>query len=93
MRPVVVAMAIGALALAAAIVPGGPASADKSKLGCDRETEVWNATAGRCETGTPKWKRKPAVEEAKAPEPAKGKAKAKAKAKAKTKGKAAPAAK
>lgn len=91
MRPVVVAMAIGALALAAAVVPGGPASADKSKLGCDRETEVWNATAGRCETGTPKWKRKPAAEPVVAPEPAKGKAKAKAKAKAK--GKAAPAAK
>jgi hypothetical protein len=94
MRPIVVAVALGALALVAVSVPDGPAVADKTRMGCDRDTEVWNAALGRCEAGTPKWKRK-VVAPPPPPEPVKAapKAKGKAKAKAKAKGKSAPAAK
>lgn len=84
MRLFVFASALSALALAAAIVPHGPATAAKSKMGCDRESEVWNATAGKCEAGTSKWRRKSAEATT---EPTTGKAKAKGK------GKSAPAAK
>jgi hypothetical protein len=90
MRPLVLVVGLGGFALAALLVPDGPASADKTRKGCDRDTEVWNATLGRCEAGTPKWKRK-AVVAAPPPEPAKAAPRAKGKAKAK--GKAAPAAK
>lgn len=84
MRLVVLACALGAVALMPALVPSGPAAADKTRMGCDRETEVWDATAGKCELGTPKWRRK-AVEPPPPPEPVKA-AKAKPKGKAKAKG-------
>jgi hypothetical protein len=91
MRPFVLAVALSAGALASVLVPAGPATADKTRMGCDRDTEVWNAMLGRCEAGSPKWKRKAAV--APAPEPAKAAPKAKGKAKAKAKAKSGPAAK
>ena len=84
MRLLVLASAMSALALAAVVVSHGPATAAKSKMGCDRETEVWNAAAGKCEAGTSKWRKKSAEATA---EPTTGKAKAK------SKGKSAPAAK
>jgi hypothetical protein len=53
MRLVVVAL--GALALAGLVGSSGPASAAKTKLGCERGKQVWNATLGRCEAGKSKY--------------------------------------
>ena len=76
MRLLVFASALSALALATVAVPHGPATAAKSKMGCDLEKETWNATLGKCEAGVSKWKKK-AAEATKAPAKAKGKGKAK----------------
>jgi hypothetical protein len=53
MRLVVVAL--GALALVGIAAPVGPASAAKTKMGCEVGKEVWNATLGRCEAGRSKY--------------------------------------
>lgn len=45
----VVVIALGALALAGLVASSEPASAAKTKLGCERGKEKWNATLGRCE--------------------------------------------
>jgi hypothetical protein len=61
MRLVVVAL--GALALAGLVGSSGSASAAKTKLGCERGKEAWNATLGRCEAAkgkATKTARKPA---------------------------------
>jgi hypothetical protein len=47
MRLVVVAL--GALALACLVASSAPASAAKTKMGCERGKEAWNASLGRCE--------------------------------------------
>jgi hypothetical protein len=44
-----VVIALGALALAGLVASPEPASAAKSKMGCERGKEAWNATLGRCE--------------------------------------------
>lgn len=31
-----------------------PALAAKSKMGCEKGSEIWNATEGKCVPGTPK---------------------------------------
>lgn len=55
MRLVVPALGLSALALVAFMVPSGPASAAKSKMGCEVGKQVWNATLGRCEAGKSKY--------------------------------------
>jgi hypothetical protein len=50
-----VVVALGALALAALAAPPGPASAAKTKMGCERGKQVWDATAGRCVAGKSKY--------------------------------------
>jgi hypothetical protein len=52
MRLVVVVF--GALALAGLAV-SGPASAAKTKMGCERGKQVWNATSGQCVAGKSKY--------------------------------------
>lgn len=60
MRFSVAACVLGVLALGVAVGSPSPATADKSKMGCDTVTEMWNAALGKCEPGTPKYKRKSA---------------------------------
>jgi hypothetical protein len=50
-----VVIALGGLALAGLAAPAGPAEAAKTKMGCDRGKQVWNATLGRCEAGKSKY--------------------------------------
>lgn len=66
MRLFVVASALSVLALVAMVVSPGPATAAKSKMGCEVGTEVWDAAQGKCQPGAPKYKKKSA-EPAKAP--------------------------
>ena len=54
MRPFIVTSALSALVLAAVALSTGPATAAKTKMGCERGKEVWNATAGKCEPGKSK---------------------------------------
>jgi hypothetical protein len=70
MRLSVFASVLSVLALVALVAGPGPADAAKSKMGCEIGSEVWNAGLGKCQPGTPKWKRgdtdkKSAVAEAK----------------------------
>ena len=51
MRTMIVGLALAALAVAFVY----PAVAAKSKMGCEVGKEVWNAGAGKCEPGKPKW--------------------------------------
>ena len=44
------------------MVSPDPVTASKSKMGCDTETEMWDAALGKCTPGTPKYKRKSADE-------------------------------
>lgn len=80
MRLSVVASVMSVLALGTIMASPGPASAAKSKMGCEIGSEVWNAAAGKCEPGTPKYSRKSA--DAPAAPPAKTAKKAPAKKKA-----------
>ncbi len=50
-----VVVALGALALVGIAASAGPASAAKTKMGCERGKQVWNATLGRCEAGRSKY--------------------------------------
>jgi hypothetical protein len=69
MRLSILASILSALILAAIAAPG-PADAAKSKMGCEIGSEVWNAAAGKCEAGTPKYKRGSAEKKASAEPPA-----------------------
>ena len=60
MRFSILASVLSLLALGAMVASPGPATAAKSKMGCDTETEMWNAAAGKCEPGARKYKRKSA---------------------------------
>ena len=60
MRFSVAACVLGVLALGATVGSPSLATAEKSKMGCDTATEIWNAALGKCEPGTPKYKRKAA---------------------------------
>ena len=55
MRIAVVASALGVAALVGLGALSGPADAAKTKLGCERGKEKWNATLGRCEAGRSKY--------------------------------------
>jgi hypothetical protein len=73
MRFVVPALGLSALALVGFMATSEPASAAKSKMGCEIGKQTWDATQGKCVAAKGKAKRTAR----------KGKAKAKAKAKAK----------
>lgn len=60
MRLFILGATIGTLAVLAMAGSPGPAIADKSRMGCDTETEVWDAALGKCQPGTPKYKRRAA---------------------------------
>jgi hypothetical protein len=51
----VVVVALGALALACLVASSEPASAAKTKMGCERGKQVWNATLGQCVAGKSKY--------------------------------------
>jgi len=53
MRFVGVACGLAALAFAG-MVYSAPADAAKTKMGCERGKERWNAAAGKCEPGKAK---------------------------------------
>lgn len=73
MRLFVFASALSVLALATLAVT--PATAAKSKMGCERGKEVWNAATGKCVAGKSKAKKvaaaKPAAKKPAAKAPAK----------------------
>jgi hypothetical protein len=79
MRLPVFASVLSVLALGAIVTSPGPATAAKSKMGCEIGSEVWNATAGKCEPGTPKHKaaEKKSTADSTPPPPAKKAAKKK----------------
>ena len=54
MRLALVACGLGALALSALSLSSDPAAAAKTKMGCERGKEVWNASAGKCLPGKSK---------------------------------------
>jgi hypothetical protein len=54
MRIVMMGMGIGLVACAA-LLTVQPATAAKSKMGCEIGSEVWNAGSGKCEPGKPKY--------------------------------------
>jgi hypothetical protein len=60
MRFFILAATAGAMAVSAAMMSPERAVADKSRMGCDTATEVWDAALGKCQPGTPKYKRKAA---------------------------------
>jgi hypothetical protein len=64
MRLSILACGLGALALAGFVYGSDPAEAAKSKMGCERGKEVWNATSGKCEKGKPKKAAKTAAKKA-----------------------------
>jgi hypothetical protein len=64
MRLSVFVSALSMLALVALVAGPGPADAAKSKMGCEIGTEVWNAGAGKCVPGTPKYAKKSAAADA-----------------------------
>ncbi len=55
MRIMIVAIGLAAVGVAGL---AGPAGAAKSKMGCEIGSEVWNASAGKCEPGKPKYTKK-----------------------------------
>jgi hypothetical protein len=71
----VFASVLGIVAIGAVAMSPGPATAAKSKMGCEIGSEVWNATAGKCEPGTPKYSKRASTED-KAPTAPKKAAKA-----------------
>jgi hypothetical protein len=50
-----VVVGLGALALVGLAASAGPASAAKTKMGCEVGKQVWNATLGRCVAGKSKY--------------------------------------
>lgn len=67
MRPFLVTSTLSALLLAAIAVSTGPATAAKSKMGCERGKERWDAMAGKCVAGKSKYAGKVASAAKKAP--------------------------
>ncbi len=57
MRLTVLACGLGAIALTGLLASSDPATAAKTKMGCERGKQVWNATAGKCEPGKSKYAR------------------------------------
>ena len=54
MRSMIVASALAAFAVALVAAAGGPATAAKSKMGCEVGKEYWDATQGKCVKGKAK---------------------------------------
>lgn len=61
MRSTIITMGVAALVAGALALAVHPASAAKTKLGCERGKEVWDASIGKCKAGTPKYSKKPAA--------------------------------
>lgn len=76
MRFMMLALAVGGVALVAAAGWSDTASAQKTKMGCDKTAEMWDAGQGRCVPGQSKWRKPPAPQPVAAPpEPKKAPAK------------------
>ena len=60
MRLSLTASVLGLLAFGSMMASPDPVTASKSKMGCDTDTEMWDAALGKCQPGTPKYKRKSA---------------------------------
>ncbi len=60
MRLSLTATVVGLLAFGSMMASPDPVAATKSKMGCDSDTEIWDAALGKCTPGTPKYKRKSA---------------------------------
>lgn len=60
MRLLIVASVLSILALGTLVASPGSATAAKSTMGCDTDTEVWDSALGKCQPGTPKYKRRSA---------------------------------
>jgi len=58
-------VALSTLALAGLVASSGPATAAKTKMGCERGKQVWNAALGRCVAGKSKYARTAARKPAK----------------------------
>jgi hypothetical protein len=65
MRLAVLAYGLGALALTGLVYSSDPAAAAKTKMGCERGKEVWNASAGKCVAGKSKYAKMAASKPAK----------------------------
>jgi hypothetical protein len=65
MRLAVLAWSLGAIALVGLVHPSDPAAAAKTKMGCERGKEVWNASAGKCVPGRSKYGKTAATKTAK----------------------------
>jgi hypothetical protein len=65
MRFMVLALVAGSVALVAAAGRPDTAAAEKTKLGCDKAAEMWDAGQGKCVPGQSKWRKPPP-----APQPA-----------------------
>lgn len=65
MRLSVLACTLGAIALTGLAYSSEPASAAKTKMGCERGKEVWNAPAGKCLAGKSKYTKMAASKTAK----------------------------
>jgi hypothetical protein len=79
MRLSVLASVLSVLAVMALVGAPDPADAAKSRMGCEIGSEVWNAGLGKCEAGTPKWKRHDTEKKSAAAEAKPGKKAAKGK--------------
>jgi hypothetical protein len=55
MRLSVLACSLGAIALVGMAYSSDPATAAKTKMGCERGKEVWSASAGKCVAGKSKY--------------------------------------
>ena len=60
MRLSLTATVVGLLVFGSMMASPDPVGATKSKMGCDSDTEIWDAALGKCTPGTPKYKRKSA---------------------------------
>ena len=65
MRLAVLACSLGAIALAGLVHSPNPATAAKTKMGCERGKEVWSASAGKCVPGRSKYNKTAATKAAK----------------------------
>jgi hypothetical protein len=67
MRLVISASVLSILALGTMVALGGPATAAKSKMGCNVGSQHWDATQGKCVAGAAKHKRMAKASGKKAP--------------------------
>jgi hypothetical protein len=65
MRLSVLACSLGAIALTGLAYSSDPATAAKTKMGCERGKEMWSASAGKCVPGKSKYTKTAATKAAK----------------------------